>query len=147
MTDTRETIRAFLESQSTLALATVNAAGQAEVTPLFYVSDEAFNLCWLSSPDSRHSLNLAARPRVAAAIYPAVWDWQDIRGLQIEGEAAAVSDEVKRRQILARYLEKFPLPAAFTQQINASVLYVLKPVWMRWLDNGVRFGYKTEINL
>ncbi|NWG16474.1 MAG: pyridoxamine 5'-phosphate oxidase family protein [Chloroflexi bacterium] len=145
MNDTQAAIRAFLEGQSTLALATSNDRGQAEVAPVFYVSDEAFNLYWLSSPDSRHSLNLAARPRAAATIYPAVWDWQDIRGLQIEGEAAVVTE--MRALILARYRAKFVLPAAFEAQINASGLYVLKPDWIRWLDNGVRFGYKTELRL
>lgn len=147
MNPINETIRAFLESQSTLALATVNANGQPEVTPIFYVSDETLALYWLSATSSRHSLNLTAQPRVAATIYPAVWGWNDIRGVQIEGEAQAVTDERVREQILSRYLEKFPLPPAFIAAIAASTLYILKPAWLRWLDNGVSFGYKEEIRV
>lgn len=147
MNDTREVIQAFLESQSTLALATVNASAQAEATPLFYVSDEALNLYWLSSETSRHSVNLAARPHVAATIYPAVWNWNDIRGVQIEGEAQAVRDEFVRDRVLQRYLAKFLLPASFDAQIAATRLYILTPSWIRWLDNSVQFGYKTEINI
>lgn len=147
MNDTREAIRAFLESQSTLALATVNAAGQAEVAPLFYVSDEALGLYWLSSESSRHSVNLAARPRVSATIYPTVWNWNDIRGVQIEGEAQAVRDERVRERMLQSYLAKFLLPSSFDTIIAATTLYVLKPAWLRWLDNGVQFGYKAEIEL
>ncbi len=144
---TRDIIQAFLESQSTLALATVNAAGQAEVAPLFYVSDEALNLYWLSSESSRHSVNLSAHPHVAATVYPMAWNWNDIRGVQIEGEAQAVRDEFLRERVLQRYLAKFLLPASFDTQIAVTTLYVLKPTWLRWLDNGVGFGFKEEIEL
>lgn len=145
--DTRRAIQAFLEAQSTLSLATVNAGGQPEAAPLFYVSDEALKLYWLSSEKSRHSVNLLARPRAAATIYPAVWGWQEIRGLQIEGEAAVVTHPAVRDAVLARYRRKFTLPPAFDAQIAASALYALRPRWIRWLDNGVRFGYKAEITL
>jgi len=140
-------IRAFLESQSTFSLATVDSAGNPQAAPLFYVSDDALNLYWLSSPTSRHSLNLIAHPRVAATIYPAVWAWTDIRGLQIEGDAQPVSDLDERERILTLYRAKFPLPPAFDAQIAASTLYGLKPTWMRWLDNSVRFGHKIELKV
>ena len=86
-------IHSFLAAQSTLALATVNADGTPTTAPLFYVSDEELNLYWLSSPRSRHSVNLSERPNVAATIYPTVWEWQEIRGLQIEGQASAIENE------------------------------------------------------
>jgi uncharacterized protein YhbP (UPF0306 family) len=141
------TIRAFLESQSTLALATVDANGNPQVAPLFYVSDDALNLYWLSSADSRHSVNLAANERVAATIYPVAWHWTEIRGLQIEGTAHQITDDDLRSDILARYQQKFDLPSGFESIITGSGLYVLKPAWVRWLDNGVRFGYKSEIQI
>ncbi len=142
-----QTIRVFLESQSTLALATVDGSGNAQIAPLFYVSDEALNLYWLSSPTSRHSVNLIVNEHVAAAIYPAVWAWNEIRGLQIEGTASVIRDEDARENILARYRLKFELPPAFDTQIAVSTLYRLSPKWIRWLDNGVRFGYKAEVDL
>ncbi len=141
-----QTIRVFLEAQSTLALATVDERGNPQIAPLFYVSDAALNLYWLSSTTSRHSLNLTAHEQVAATIYPAVWAWNDIRGLQIEGTASAITDKTTREAILTRYRQKFDLPAAFDTQIAASTLYRLTPTWIRWLDNGVRFGYKIEVN-
>jgi len=144
--ETREVIRAFLEQQSTLTLATVDSDGSPQAAPLFYVSDDALNLYWLSSPASRHSLNLVARPRVAVVIYPAVWAWTAIRGLQIEGESRAVPDALQREIILARYRQKFTLPPEFSPLIEQSALYTLRPAWIRWLDNGVSFGYKVELS-
>ena len=143
----RKTIQAFLESHSTLALATIDADSHPQSAPLFYVSDDAFNLYWLSSSGSRHSVNLTANSQVAATIYPTAWHWTEIRGLQIEGVASSITDENMRRDILERYQQKFDLPSGFETVMGESVLYVLRPRWQRWLDNSVRFGYKSEYNL
>jgi hypothetical protein len=139
------TIRTFLESQSTLALATIDANGNPQIAPLFYVSDDTLNLYWLSSSTSRHSVNLVEREQVAATIYAEAWHWTEIRGLQIEGTAHLITDDALRQDILTRYCQKFDLPSGFEAIIVDSTLYVLKPAWVRWLDNGVRFGYKSEI--
>jgi uncharacterized protein len=145
--DSQSAIRPFLAAQSTLSLATVDDSGQPQAAPLFYVSDDALNLYWLSSPTSRHSINLAAQPRVAATIYPAVWAWTDISGLQIEGSAHSVTDSAERERILTLYRAKFPLPPAFDAQIAASTLYRLTPTRVRWLDNSIRFGYKVDFSI
>jgi uncharacterized protein YhbP (UPF0306 family) len=90
-------------------------------------------------------VNLATNEQVAATIYPQAWSWTEIRGLQIEGVAFPVTDENTRKEMLERYYKKFDLPPGFETIIADSVLYVLKPRWLRWLDNSVRFGYKSEI--
>jgi uncharacterized protein len=142
--ESREAVRQFLTTQSTLALATVKANGDPQIAPLFYVSDDELNLYWLSSANSLHSINLTSHPQVAVTIYPTVWQWIHIRGLQIEGKAQTITDERIREEILRRYLLKFNLPASFDGQIAASTLYQLKPTWLRWLDNSVKFGFKAE---
>jgi hypothetical protein len=145
--DVTQIAQTFLEAHSTLALATVNADGTPEVAPVFYISDERLNLYWLSTTSSRHSVNLAAQPRVAATVYPTVWQWNEIVGLQIEGEASIIGDERIREHILTRYLRKFQLPPSFDAAIAATTLYVLRPSWLRWVDNSVKFGHKVEITL
>ena len=145
--DMLEIVRAFLDTQSTMTLGTVNAAGQPETAPIFYVSDEQLNLYWLSSTHVRHSINLGANTRVSAAVYPAVWQWNDIKGVQMEGAASVIEDSAVREQILALYRQKFTLPPAFDAAITASSLYVLRPSWLRWVDNSVKFGHKVEIEL
>lgn len=142
-----ETVYHFLSTHSTMALATVGADGLPQVTPLFFVADEHVQLYWLSSPNSRHSRNLAERPHAAATIYPDVWDWTAIRGVQLEGGVATLDTAEQRAPILARYRAKFPLPPSFDAQIAASVVYRLRPTWLRWLDNSVRFGHREEATL
>lgn len=143
--DLKATLRAFLAAQSTLALATVNHDGVPENAPVFYVADDELNLYWLSKESSRHSLNLAAQPRVAGAIYPAVWGWDKIAGLQIEGEAVSISNAQQREPILRLYQQKFQLPSSFDAAIASHTLYLLRPAWLRWLDNSVKFGHKVEL--
>jgi uncharacterized protein YhbP (UPF0306 family) len=144
-TEQLDAVRVFLKAHSTLALATSDGEGRPQVAPVFYWSDDALNLYWLSSPTSRHSVNLSARPKVAATIYPELWMWQAIRGLQIEGEAGLMADLTDERgAILTAYRRKFQLPPEMDALITASTLYVLRPHWVRWLDNEVRFGFKAE---
>ena len=145
--DIRQVLREFLETQSTLALATVNAEGHPETAPVFYVSDDQFNLYWLSGTSVAHSVNLSAHTQVSGSVCPAVWQWEDIVGLQIRGEAQAISDERIREQILLIYLRKFQLPPSFDYMIASSTLYVLRPTWLRWVNNSVSFGHKVELDL
>lgn len=145
--DVRQVINTFLETQSTLALCTVNAEGHPETAPVFYVSDDQFNLYWLSGTSSAHSVNLSAHMQVSGSVYPSVWQWEDIVGLQIKGVAETISDERMREQILLIYLRKFQLPPSFDAMIASSTLYVLRPTWLRWVNNSIQFGYKTELDL
>ena len=52
-----------------MALGTVDEAGHPWVSPVWFASEDYRNFHWISSPDSKHSRNLAARPEVAIAIF------------------------------------------------------------------------------
>lgn len=144
--DIRPVLRAFLAGQSTLALATIgDQDGRPQVAPLFFASDDDFNFYWISSPDSRHSANTADWNDVAAAIYAHTWEWTGIKGVQIEGDAMPVTEDDERARALALYRAKFSfVNDKFADLIAQSVIYVLRPRWLRWLDNERRFGYKQE---
>lgn len=147
--DMRAQLHDFLVAQSTLALGTAGEQdGHPQVAPLFFASDDALNLYWISDPDSRHSRNLADWCRAAATIYAQTWDWTGIKGVQMEGEAAPVTDDAERARALALYRAKFPfVNARFADLIEQSVIYALRPRWLRWLDNARHFGYKQEFSL
>lgn len=147
--DVRAALSEFLGQHSTLALSTAGLYdGRPQVAPLFFVSDEALNLYWISDPDSRHSRNIADWSDVAAAVYAHPWDWQSIKGVQIEGTAMPVTEDDERQHALALYCAKFPFASdKFADLIAQSVFYVLRPRWLRWIDNERRFGYKQEFVL
>ncbi len=53
--DLKSRLQAFLAQHNTMTLATVDAAGAPHAAAVFYAADDALNLYFLSSPNSRHS--------------------------------------------------------------------------------------------
>ena len=149
----RERVDAFLAGQSTLALGTVGVANRPQVAPLFFVhvfaANGALRVYWLSDPSSRHSANLSALPEAAVAVYAPVWEWREIRGVQMEGHAVPVHDVAEREHVLALYRAKFPFVTAvtFAVLVRRATLYALRVTWLRWLDNAQGFGHKREFRL
>ncbi len=144
-TEARRLLQELLDAESTLVLSTAGEAGVLSA-PLFYVPGADGTLYWLSAPTSRHSVALAATPQVAVSIFARTFDWEAIRGAQLEGEAAVVGDEAERAGVLARYRERFALPASFEGAIARSALYVFRPRWARYLDNARGFGFRAEVD-
>lgn len=52
-----------------LVLGTADADGRPWVSPVYYAPDGYRELFWVSSPEARHSRNLAARPEVAVVVF------------------------------------------------------------------------------
>ncbi|MFT6913793.1 MAG: hypothetical protein ACJAWL_000079 [Motiliproteus sp.] len=158
----RSEITGLLHASQTLTLATLSApaedCGVLEpwAAELFFVSDEDLALYFVSSPRSRHSLNLLQNPQVAATISSKVSDWFCVKGLQVSGQAAEVP-ESQRAAVLALYLQKSPqLQALYLQPANAgeeairerlikSCFYAIRPDWIRLIDNSIKFASKREL--
>lgn len=52
-----------------LVLGTADRNGQPWVSPVFFALLDADRVCWVSSPDSRHSRNIASRPALAITVF------------------------------------------------------------------------------
>ena len=61
--------RSVVDSNRYMALGTADEAGHPWVSPVWFASLDYRSFYWVSSPDSKHSRNLAARPEVAIAIF------------------------------------------------------------------------------
>jgi len=140
-----DSIAALLRSQSTLALATTGDNAQPCLAPLFYIVDPALNLYWLSSPNSRHSRNLARDPAASAAVFRPTQDWNEICGVQMRGKVALIDDPLRRRALVKTYCDRFALGSVFRLAILRAGLYAFQPHWFRYSDNSVRFGYNFEL--
>ena len=158
MADLRNRIRAFLAQHNTMTLATVDDAGAPQTAAVFYAADDALGLFFLSSPNSRHSRALARQPRVAASIQADNQAWQTIQGLQIEGAARLVDGVAETAHAVRIYSSRFEFlrglvdgvdggPAALRGPLVSSRFYVLRPAWIRLIDNTQGFGFKEELVL
>lgn len=142
-----ERVRRLIESETTMVLATAGEDGAAAAAPLFYLPGAALALYWLSAERSRHSRNIARRPKAAAAVYRSVARWQEIQGVQMEGAAEAVRDRAERERILVLYRRRFAPGPELEPAIGESTLYVFRPRWLRYLDNAEGFGFQAELEL
>lgn len=136
----------YLEGHDVLTLATVDEVGPW-ATPLFYVSDDALDLFFLSDPTTRHCQAIARNPKVSAAIHGEFTAWTDIRGLQLEGRAHPVDDEQADERIFARYTAKFPFALPLISLDGPHRFYRIRPRWLRLIDNSRGLGFKEELRL
>lgn len=67
--DLSELARRIVDANRYMALGTADAAGVPWVTPVWFASEDYRSFHWVSSPEAKHSRNLAARPEVAIAIF------------------------------------------------------------------------------
>jgi uncharacterized protein YhbP (UPF0306 family) len=61
--------RAIIDSNRYLTLGTADEHGLPWVSPVWYAPDEYRRFFWVSSPEARHSRNVAARPQVSIVIF------------------------------------------------------------------------------
>jgi Pyridoxamine 5'-phosphate oxidase len=61
--------RRVIDANRYMALGTADEAGNPWVSPVWFASEDYRHFHWISSPDAKHSRNLAAHPEVAIAIF------------------------------------------------------------------------------
>lgn len=64
-----ETAKHVIDSNKYLTLGSVLDDGTPWVTPVYYTPDGYHRFYWASNPDSVHSRNIAARPRVRIVVF------------------------------------------------------------------------------
>jgi uncharacterized protein YhbP (UPF0306 family) len=61
--------RSVIDANRYMALGTADEAGSPWVSPVWFATEDYRSFHWVSSPDAKHSRNLAAHPEVAIAIF------------------------------------------------------------------------------
>ena len=150
--DPRREIQLFLEMHHVMSLATYGAAGP-HATNLFYACD-GLALVWVSEPDTQHSREIEADPRVAATVAPDYSDFAAIRGVQITGTARRIlaSDErmhhaalLEERYIFLKQLATTPLK--LREAFARTAVYRLRPARIVLTDNAKGFGHKETLEI
>ena len=67
--DAKAAAKAVIDSNSYLTLGTADEAGRPWVSPVWFAHSGYREFFWVSTPDARHSRNLAARPDVSLVIF------------------------------------------------------------------------------
>jgi len=61
--------RSIIESNRYMALGTADGAGRPWVTPVYFAADGYTDFYWVSSPERRHSRNVAVRPEISLVVF------------------------------------------------------------------------------
>jgi hypothetical protein len=64
-----EIAKAIVDANRYMTLGTADANGQPWTSPVWYATDDYREFFWVSSPEARHSRNLAQRPELAIVIF------------------------------------------------------------------------------
>ena len=98
---------ALLADNAYLTLGTVGADGHPWTTPVYFAPDGLEGFYWVSSPESRHSRNLAVHPEVSLAVFDSTVPPYHGRCLYAAGSATVLSGDD-----LDRGLDVYPGPVS-----------------------------------
>jgi pyridoxine/pyridoxamine 5'-phosphate oxidase len=62
-------VRAIVEANTYMTLATADEEGRPWASPVWYATADCREFFWVSKPEARHSRNLAVRPGLAIVIF------------------------------------------------------------------------------
>lgn len=153
----REIILSYLESHHTLSLATVGDDGLPHAATLFYVN-RGFDIFFVTSPASRHGLNLTQHAQVSVTIDEDYASWRLIKGIQMGGKVKPVGGIWENGRLALSFVKKFPDVADFfsaPQRLGEKIFskvegvkfYELLPSRIYFIDNERGFGHREELLL
>jgi nitroimidazol reductase NimA-like FMN-containing flavoprotein (pyridoxamine 5'-phosphate oxidase superfamily) len=91
--------RALIDRSQYLTLASAGADGRPWVSPVWFAHLDYREFVWVSRPDARHSLNLAARRDVAVVVFDSTVAPRDAQAVYVEAEAEEVGAEALDRTV------------------------------------------------
>jgi len=145
-------ISAFLSAHHVMSLATQGPGGP-HATNLFYACD-GLALLWVSDPDTQHSREIEADPRVAATVAPDYTDFAAVRGVQITGTAQRIAAADERMRLLAQLEARYAFlgqlasgPPKLREAYAHTAVYRLQPARIVLIDNSKGFGHKETLEL
>jgi nitroimidazol reductase NimA-like FMN-containing flavoprotein (pyridoxamine 5'-phosphate oxidase superfamily) len=91
------TARAIIEAGRYMTLGTADEPGLPWVSPVWYAPAEYRQFFWVSSPEARHSRNIAARPQVSVVIFDSQAPIGTGQGVYMSGAAEELAaNELER---------------------------------------------------
>lgn len=137
----------YLEKHTVMSLATFGTKGVWSAA-LYYVNEKS-TLYFLSAPHTRHSQNIAANPQVAVTIQENYTNWEEIKGIQLEGLCTLVLEQ-EHQAIIDLYAQKFPIigddaPPQIAKALNKIGWYQIVPTRLYFIDNSKGLGHRELI--
>ena len=85
--------RRVIDSNHYMTLATVQPDGRPRVSPVYYTAARYTDFYWVSSPDARHSRNIAERPEIEIVIFGSSAPVGEGEAVYLGAHARAIRDD------------------------------------------------------
>ncbi|MGW1748021.1 pyridoxamine 5'-phosphate oxidase family protein [Streptomyces sp. NPDC002092] len=85
-----EIVRGVVDANLYMVLATADADGRPWSSPVYFAHEEYREFFWVSSPDVRHSRNIAVRPEVGISVFDSSAAVSTGQGVYMSAVAARV---------------------------------------------------------
>lgn len=143
MEDIKEEIINYLSKRRFITLATskktdplTHAVAYINKGPIVYFS---------TVKHSRKAKNIVKNPNVCYSLFDAVEHLDELRSLQMVGNAKIVTDKNESEEALKMLKQKFPLMA--DMQINSdNIIVKINPKTCYFSDYTKRFGYRDKVD-
>ncbi|GAA1622764.1 hypothetical protein GCM10009744_07590 [Kribbella alba] len=112
MTDHVALARKLIDDNLYMALGTADASGVPWVSPVYFTPHEYTAFYWVSSPETRHSKNIAGRAEVSIAIFDSRVVVGTAEAIYMSATARQVPDE-ELESVVALYNGRLPAAKHF----------------------------------
>jgi uncharacterized pyridoxamine 5'-phosphate oxidase family protein len=85
--------RRVIDANHYMTLATTQPDGRPRVSPVYYTPARYTDFYWVSSPDARHSRNIAERPDIEIVIYDSSVPVGEGEAVYLAAHARAIDDD------------------------------------------------------
>jgi nitroimidazol reductase NimA-like FMN-containing flavoprotein (pyridoxamine 5'-phosphate oxidase superfamily) len=98
-TDPTATARAIIDANLYMVLGTADEAGRPWVSPVYFAHSEYHEFFWVSSPETKHSHNLAGRPEISIVIFDSQVPIGTGQGVYMSASAEELTGSERERGI------------------------------------------------
>jgi nitroimidazol reductase NimA-like FMN-containing flavoprotein (pyridoxamine 5'-phosphate oxidase superfamily) len=102
MTNGADILRTIVDGNSFMTMATADADGVPWATPGWFATEDYRSLYWVSSPDTKHSQNLAVRPEISVVVYDSTQRPGNVMAAYMTGTAALALDVAEGIGVFSR---------------------------------------------
>ncbi len=118
--------RAIIDANRYMTLGTTDEDGHPWVSPVYYAPDGYTDFYWVSSPDARHSRNLARRPRLSIVIFDSRAPLGAAQAVYLSGVAGELAGPDLDRGLQRAFPGRFPGESAMSAgQLRPPALHRL----------------------
>lgn len=146
--DDRSRARKTIEKIRYITIATSDRKGRPWNTPIYSAYGNGYTFYWVTSPRSRHSLNIKQNKRVAIVVYDSTVPEGAGFGVYIDARSGMVTDRAEQEKALRLlYGRKNKNPRPLSDFTGSSPRRIYKAVPRRFWVNSVAFvrGHPVDI--